>query len=144
MTLVVNSVGDNVQQPGIYAETYVPDQLIAGNLKLVTDSVTYLSGASVIPRGTLVGRITASGKFIASVSGASDGSQNPIGFAADAVDVTGGDATGPVYLMGEFNQNAITYDSSWGGSLAVAVAAIKLKLPVGLFLKTADVAADPS
>jgi hypothetical protein len=47
-------VGDNPQQPGIAAETYIPDQLIAGNMKLVTDTVT-VGGSVILPRGSLLG-----------------------------------------------------------------------------------------
>ena len=57
MALIVNAYGDNPQQPGIWAETYVPDQLIAGNLKLVTQPIRIANGATY-PRGTVLGRIT--------------------------------------------------------------------------------------
>lgn len=57
MTLTVNSLGDNPQQPGIAAETYIPDQLIAGNLKLISDSVT-ITGGAALQRGTVLGRVT--------------------------------------------------------------------------------------
>jgi hypothetical protein len=58
MTLTVNTIGDNPQQPGIYAETYVPDQLIAGNLKIVSQPIVLNSGA--LPRGSVLGMISAS------------------------------------------------------------------------------------
>lgn len=58
MTLPVNTIGDNPQQPGIYAEAYVPDQLIAGNAKLVTANATFVSG-QVLARGSVVGLISA-------------------------------------------------------------------------------------
>lgn len=54
MVLSVTAIGDMAQQPGISAETYIPDQLIAGNLKLVTDSVT-IGGSSVLQRGSVLG-----------------------------------------------------------------------------------------
>lgn len=54
MTLLVNQIGENPQLPSIYAETFIPDQLIAGNLKLVTDTVT-IGGSQVLPRGALLG-----------------------------------------------------------------------------------------
>jgi hypothetical protein len=57
MTLAINSLGDNPQQPGISAETYVPDQLIAGNLKLVSDSVT-ITGGAVLQRGSVLGKVS--------------------------------------------------------------------------------------
>ena len=53
MTLTVNSIGDQPQQPGIYAETYIPDQLIAGNLKLVSMPITLSSGT--LQRGSVLG-----------------------------------------------------------------------------------------
>lgn len=54
MTLIVNPMGENPQNPSIYAETFIPDQLIAGNLKLITDTVT-IGGSQVLPRGALLG-----------------------------------------------------------------------------------------
>lgn len=53
MTLNVSTIGENPQQPGITAETFVPDQLIAGNLKLVTTQGRIASGNLV--RGTILG-----------------------------------------------------------------------------------------
>ena len=53
MTLVINALGDNPQQPMAYAETYIPDQLIAGNLKLVTQGIVL--GAGTLPRGSVLG-----------------------------------------------------------------------------------------
>jgi hypothetical protein len=64
MTLIVNNLGDNPQQPGITADAYIPDQLIAGNLKLVTDSVN-VGGAAVLQRGSVLGK-TAFGAIAAS------------------------------------------------------------------------------
>jgi hypothetical protein len=52
-----------------------------------SNSYTVLTG-QVIPAGTPVGIITASGKIKASASGAGDGSQNPIGITAFAIDTS--------------------------------------------------------
>lgn len=57
MTLSVSTIGDNASAPGVRAETYVPDQLIAGRFPLVTDTVMILSG-QVLVRGSLLGAIT--------------------------------------------------------------------------------------
>lgn len=59
MVLPVSQIGDNPWVPGITAETYIPDQLIAGNLKLVSDSVTITGGVD-LNRGTVLGRIAES------------------------------------------------------------------------------------
>ena len=58
MALVVTSIQDNPFQPGIVAETYIPDQLIAGGLKLVTMPVT-ITGSAKVARGTVMGRVSA-------------------------------------------------------------------------------------
>lgn len=55
MSLIVNSVGDNPQVPGITADAYIPDQLVAGNLKLVTDSIK-LTGSAALQRGSVLGK----------------------------------------------------------------------------------------
>ena len=138
MTLTVNTIGDNPQQPGIYAETYVPDQLIAGNAKLVSAPVTFVSG-QVLARGSVVGVITASGKYALSLSASSDGSQTPVAIVADAVDASAGDVTGGVYLAGEFNANALTLGT--GITLAAATAALR---PLSIWIKSAIVASDPT
>lgn len=57
MTLTVNSIGDNPQQPGIWAETYIPDQLIAGNLKIVSQPI--ILSAGTLPRGSVLGLASA-------------------------------------------------------------------------------------
>lgn len=54
--------------PGVSSEVFIPDQLIAGNLKLVTQNYTIASGAGVVNRGTPMGVVTATGKVIPSVS----------------------------------------------------------------------------
>lgn len=53
MSLSVSTLGDNSCLPGINAETYIPDQLIAGNMKLVTQPITLAAGT--LPRGSVLG-----------------------------------------------------------------------------------------
>lgn len=138
MSLPVNSVGGNPQIPGIYAETFIPDQLIAGSHPLVTDSVTVLAG-QVFPRGAVLGRITASGKYVLALAAAADGSQNPAVVAVDNVDATAGDVSAGVYLAGEFNGAAMTL----GTGITIAVAAAVLR-PLSIYVKGSVSAADPT
>lgn len=56
MTLNVSNIGDNPQQPSITADAYIPDQLIASNLKLVTQPITLDAGT--LSRGTVLGQKT--------------------------------------------------------------------------------------
>jgi len=137
MSLATTSIGDNQQYPGIAAEVYLPDQLVAGNQKIVTDTVTL--GAGTLPRGSVLGQITATGNYILSVKSANDGSQNPAAVLADASDASGGAVQCGVYLTGELNGNALNFDASW------TLAALKTALrPLGIFVKNAVSAADPS
>ncbi|MEI6542128.1 MAG: head decoration protein [Methylococcales bacterium] len=112
MTLIVQNFGDNTQQPSAIDAVYNPDQLIAGDLKVVSDTIT-LHGTAALPRGTVLGAITASGLYITSVATATDGSQVPAAILADNADPSTGDVQAGVYIQGEFNANYINYDSSW-------------------------------
>jgi hypothetical protein len=129
---MATSYYENPQQPFMATEVFQPDQLIAGKAEtIVTDSVT-VHGSAAIQRGTVLGMITASGLYIECVTGGpSDGSQIPVAIAADYIDPTSGDVTGPVYIAGEFNGDALTFDASW--SLVTLKTALR---PYGIFLKS--------
>jgi hypothetical protein len=225
MVLNVSTIGDNPQQPGVFAETYIPDQLIAGGLHLVTQPIVLAAG-SQLPRGTVLGQQTSSsvvsapggantgngtvgtisavkgaqtgayklvatgpttftvtnpegaalsnatagtaynaggiaftitaggtafvagdsftltvvdsiGNFIASVKTATDGSQVPCAILADYADATNGPVQTGAYMLGEFNVNAVIYDTSWTPELLVT--ALR---PYGIFLKSVVSAVD--
>ncbi|MEX3961032.1 hypothetical protein AB4Y42_02260 [Paraburkholderia sp. EG286B] len=229
MTLTVNQIGDNPQQPGIYAESYIPDQLIAGNLKLVTGNGTL--GSGTLQRGAILGlqsgtpvaaaaatntgngtigsitkgadvqpgvytlvatsatnftvaapdggampnatvgtayvganlnfTITAggtafvagdeftitvpAGNYVLSKATATDGSELPSAILADYADASGGAVAIGVYLMGEFNQNAILPDASWGATSAQwAPPLAQAMRQFGIFLKAVQTATDPT
>lgn len=108
--------------PSAQQDTFVPDQLIAGNLKLVTEDVT-IGASQTLVRGSVMGKVTATGAYILSVATATDGSQTPIAVMVDAVTTTSATGKGSIYKMGEFNSNYLTFDSSWtAGTLAAAMA----------------------
>lgn len=232
MALSVTNIGDNPFVPGISAEAYIPDQLIAGNLKLITDTVT-ITGGAALKRGSVLGQVmigaagapvaaggntgngaisavalgtkakvgtytvkftgattyivldphglelapgtaagayggsgldpeitftftaggtpmaandvitiavaAGSGGYKLAASAATDGSQNPVAVLADDVDASGGDLLGPIYLMGEFNANALTFGT--GITSAAAKAALQ---PLSIFIKSVVSAADPT
>ncbi len=141
-----NVIGENPWIPGLTVNTFVPDQLIAGDLKLVTDSVS-IGGSAVVARGTVMGRITSSGVYIPSVATATDGSQVPSAIMVDQVDNTvTTPQIGGIYLMGEFNFNSLIYDASWGtaGSSAAYQALKGAFIPSNIFLKLPNSAADAS
>ena len=89
--------------PASYASNaYVPDQLIAGNAnELVGEKITVLSG-QVLLRGAVLGKITASGKYVLSLSAAADGSQTPDFILAEDCDAAAGDKIALAYSRGDF------------------------------------------
>lgn len=93
-------------------ENYTPDRLFGGDsADLVTDQGTIVSGQN-LTRGTVLGKIAASGKYTKCVSTATDGSQIPVAVLATDVDASGGDKVGPIYVGGEFNSNVIVFGGS--------------------------------
>lgn len=124
----MDQFGQNQFAPGMKSSLFLPDQLIAGTLQLVTDSGIITGGT--FQRGTVLGMITASGKYTKSVKTATDGSETPVAILVDNVDASTSDQNGGLYLMGEFNQNRIIFDNSW------TVPALKAALrPLAIFLK---------
>ncbi len=56
------------------------------------EEVIILSGSGVVESGTVVGKVTASGKYKPVTVAASDGSQNAAGIVLERVDATSADA----------------------------------------------------
>jgi hypothetical protein len=77
MALNPTSYGDNPQQPSISAEVFVPDQLIAGVLHLVSDNVL-ISGGAAFKRGTLMGLIASSAGFSSAIENAPGNTGNGV------------------------------------------------------------------
>ncbi|MDP8798312.1 head decoration protein [Serratia marcescens] len=125
----MDQFGQNQFAPGMKSSLFVPDQLVSGPLQLVTDSVT-IGVSGVLKRGTVLGVVTATGAYIPSKKGATDGSEKPSAILIDNVDTTTTVQTGGVYLMGEFNQNRLIFDASW------TVAELKAQFrPLAIFLR---------
>ena len=74
------------------------------------ENITIASGAGIIAPGTVLGRITASGKCLASATGASDGSQTAIAIALYGCDATASDvAISAITRDAEVNGHILTY-----------------------------------
>lgn len=91
---------------------YKPCNLIAGEYPRIERIITIASG-SALTKGSVLGRVTASGKFILSESDATDGSETPDAILAEDVDASAEDKQAVVYFSGEFNENALTLGSSF-------------------------------
>ncbi|MCR1299802.1 head decoration protein [Enterobacter kobei] len=127
----MDQFGQNAFAPGMKSALFVPDQLVAGTLQLVTDTGIITGGA--FKRGTVLGLVAASGKYTQCVKTAEDGSQLPVAILVDDVDASSFDQNGGLYLMGEFNQHRIIFDNSW------TTADLKKALrPLDIFLKDSD------
>jgi len=83
-------------------------QLFAGDFPRVLLPVTIASGAGVLAKGTVLGKITASGKYTAYNNGASDDSEVAKLILAEDVDATSADVKAMAYASGHFNEAALT------------------------------------
>ncbi len=86
-------------------------ELVGGGVPVVTRDVTLtnLGGTGPLVRGTVLGMVTASGKYGISLVAGVDGSQIPRAVLAHDADPTGGDVAASIYEAGEFNQRAMTF-----------------------------------
>jgi hypothetical protein len=69
---------------------------------------TIASGQGVLARGTALGKITASGKWVKSLSASSDGSQVIRAILLHDVDATSADVEAVMGRRGRCNANAVT------------------------------------
>ena len=94
------------------SETFTPDNLVAGDYPIVTDTVTIAEGQN-LKRGAVLGRITVGGKCVAVgsyVGEGTDGSENPVCILAQDCDATDADVENvPVYLSGEFAESSLSF-----------------------------------
>ena len=139
MTVSITNYGNNPEVPGAWDASYYPDNLIAGDKKIVTDNQAVITGAAILKRGTVLGQITASGIYKLAVATATDGSQNPCGVLVDLTDPTAGNVAGGVYIEAEVNANSLIFDPSF------TIAAIKTALrPLSLIVKFPVSAIEPT
>jgi len=83
------------------SETYQPKEIIAGDYPLITDLGVIASGQN-LELGSVLGKVTASGKYVLSTSAASDGSQVPSAILSNDVDASSADQQEIIYLSGKF------------------------------------------
>lgn len=92
--------------------TYSPDNLLAGSAdNLIARKIIIVSGQN-LARGAVIGKITASGKYALSLSGATDGSEVPDLILAETTDASGADTSALAYSRGDFTTQALTIGAS--------------------------------
>ena len=96
----------------VLIETRHPAEFILSeaNGQRSREAITIASGAGIIAAGTVLGKVTASGKYLASAAGATDGSQTPAAIAIHGADASSADATiSAIVRDAEVNSNCLTY-----------------------------------
>jgi hypothetical protein len=99
--------------PASFSSTaYTPDNLVAGEFDdLIAEKITVITGQNLV-RGSVLGKITASGKYNLSLSAAVDGSQVPDYILAESIDATSADKVGLAYSRGDFTASALILGAS--------------------------------
>lgn len=110
-------------------ETHTPDRLIAGAFPLVTGNVTLAASEGTLARGSVLGKVTATGKYKLTDKASSDGSEVASMILAEDTDITEEVENAPVYLSGQFAESAVVF----GGESAVADHKDELR-GVGIYL----------
>jgi Bacteriophage lambda head decoration protein D len=89
------------------------DQLLAHDSDSIRSiKVTLFAGQNLV-RGTVVGAITATGKYIQSLFAAVDGSQNPTGIVVQDCNATSADQQCLIYTNGSFNSHKVILGTGW-------------------------------
>ncbi len=90
------------------SQTYTPDALTAGNEHLLVGKKVTIGSGQNLPRGAVLGKVSASGEYKLSAASASDGSETPDLILAEDCDASGGAKEALAYSRGDFNGHALT------------------------------------
>ena len=104
------------------SETYQPVEIIAGDYPLITEMVTIAAGQN-LAIGSVLGKVTATGKYVLSTSAATDGSQVPSVILSADIDATAADQQEIAYLSGKFLAKNLKFGA--GHSAASVRAALR-------------------
>lgn len=69
---MTTNYGENSASPSFTTDAFIPDQLIAGPLQIVTDTVL-LTGAAALTRGAVLGKTATAGTAAATAGGSNTG-----------------------------------------------------------------------
>lgn len=101
--------------------------LSEGNGNISRDNIVIVSGAGVVRAGTVLGKITASGKYTPSPHTGADGSQTAVAINLYEVDATSADAAVSAIMRdAEVNANILAYAASVDDNTKKATKATQL------------------
>lgn len=92
--------------------TYIPfstKNLIGGTFPARFEAVVIASGQGALSKGSVLGRVTASGEYKLSAAAAGDGSQTPEAILAHDVDTTSGTVVGNIVVSGDILDAALVF-----------------------------------
>ncbi len=92
--------------------TYIPyseKNLIGGTFPFRMETATIASGQGELSKGSVLGRVTASGEYKLSAAAAEDGSQTPEAILGHDVDTTSGAVTGNIIVSGDILDGALVF-----------------------------------
>lgn len=93
---------------GFRTDTFTPDRLIADDADDIIGKGIVLAAGQNLVRGSVLGKVTATGKYVLATAAANDGSQNPSVVLADDCDASLADSPAIAYFSGTFNSAALT------------------------------------
>jgi len=99
-------------------EAYTPSPFVLGGL-VAFEGGTLASGQN-LTKGTVIGRVTATGKLIQSVQTATDGSENPVGILNHDCDASAADTSCVFVKGGDIDKTQLTWDASWTATLQLS------------------------
>lgn len=104
-----------------------------GNGTYSKENVTLISGQNLVA-GSVLGKITASGKYTMVAPGASDGSQTAVAILWDNVDASGGDTKCVIVAReAEVNKDDLNFASLNGGQITTAISQLST---VGIIVRS--------
>lgn len=117
--------------------TYNADNLHAGDYPIVSEGDNViLTGQGTLARGSVLGKITATGKLFLCDTALSDGSEVPYGILGEEADTAAADVTDkPVFLSGEFTSTQLVF-----GGTTVATDVKELARDKNIYFKSSVIA----
>ncbi len=120
---------------------YFFTSLLAGDTEIPHRAIVLATPPADLPRGAVLGIVTASGKYVLSASAAGDGSQVPNAILAfDVPASAGADVPAAAYFMGEFVAEKLSFGA---GHTAATVEASFRSQAAPIVVKSVGVIAYP-
>ena len=87
---------------------YEVNEILTGAYPALPVMIVLAAGQN-LPEGALIGKITASGKYVLSLAAATDGSEVPVAITSTPIDASSADEKGVAYVSGQFVTRHLTF-----------------------------------